>query len=269
MPVPFIRPTLFRTVLLSIFIGIPFVSILLFVGALRAEEQLAYKVVTVRNGGTITGIVRFESAFPKRKKIRVSKDNKACGTRYYSEHFLVNESNKGLQNVLLTVEGISAGKAPLTSSLIEVEQRGCTYIPHFQVAEVKDAGIDIKFFNHDGIFHNVHAIHGDTTLFNIPQFADHTEITQHVGTSGVVRVKCDVHSWMGASVILLRNQPYYAVTDSTGRFTITDVPAGTYTIKGWHEALGTMQKEVTVTANESSFTEFVIRPKKKAKKVGG
>lgn len=231
-----------------------------------ADGKSDYKVITVKDGGTISGVVRFDSAYPKRKKIRVSKDNEACGTKYYSEKFLVNESNKGLANVLVTVEGISAGKAPQPVTKLEVEQKGCTYIPHFQVAEITDAGVELKFFNNDGIFHNVHALHEDTTLFNLPQFGDQLELIQQITTPGVVKVKCDVHSWMGASIILLKDEPYYAVTDSTGHFTITDVPAGTYTLNGWHEALGAMHKEVTVSANETAETEFVIKPKKKKKK---
>lgn len=231
-----------------------------------ADSKSDYKVITVKDGGTVTGVVRFDASYPKRKKIRVSKDNEACGTKYYSEKFLVSESNKGLANVLVTIEGISAGKAPTLVTKVEVEQKGCTYIPHFQVAEISEAGVEMKFFNNDGIFHNVHALHEDTTLFNLPQFGDQLELIQQVTTPGIVRVKCDVHSWMGASVILLKDQPYYAVTDSTGHFTITDIPAGTYTLKGWHEALGNMNKEVTVSANETTETKFVIKPKSKKKK---
>jgi len=231
-----------------------------------ADNQADYKVITVKDGGIITGVVRFDSSYPKRKKLRVTKDNEACGTKYYSERFLVNASNKGLKNVLVTVEGISAGKAPQPVTKLEVEQKGCTYIPHFQVAEITDAGVEIKFFNNDGIFHNVHALHEDTTLFNLPQFGDQPELIQRINISGIIRIKCDVHSWMGASVILLKNEPYFAVTDSTGQFTITDIPAGTYTLKGWHEGLGNMNKEIIVSANETTETEFVIKPKKKKKK---
>ena len=149
-----------RIILLSSLIVPVFVS-----AQEESSSASSYKIIKVTNGGTISGVVRFEDKFPPQKKLRVSKDKAACGGHKLSEKFLVAESNKGLQNVLVTVEGISSGKAPTTVSMIEIEQKGCTYIPHFQVAEVGADGIEIKFFNNDGIFHNVHAQHNDSYFF--------------------------------------------------------------------------------------------------------
>ncbi len=229
-------------------------------------KAAAYKVIEVTNGGSVFGVVRFDSKYPKQKKIRVSKDNETCGTIKRSERFLVSKDSKGLKNVLVTVEGVTAGKAPSPTKMITLEQNGCTYLPHFQVAEIGPDGIDVKLLNEDGIFHNIHTYHEDTTLFNIPHLAIQKEIVKHVTSAGVVNVKCDVHDWMNANIALLKDQPYYAVTDETGSFSIEDIPAGAYTLRAWHEGLGVMEKDLTITAEESSELDFVIKGKKKKKK---
>ena len=54
----------------------------------------------------------------------------------------------------------------------------------------------------------------------------------------MVPVKCNVHAWMNAYVGVLEH-PFFAVTDANGRFSIPQLPPGTYTIETWHERLGT------------------------------
>jgi len=66
---------------------------------------------------------------------------------------------------------------------------------------------------------------------------------------------------MNANVILIKDQPYYSVTDEHGRFSISDVPPGEYTLKAWHEALGVMKKTVTVQEKQASEVDFIISPK--------
>ena len=61
-----------------------------------------------------------------------------------------------------------------------------------------------------------------------------------------IRVRCDVHSWMGA-VWVSHDHPYYAFTDAHGSFALDDVPPGTYTLEAWHETLGTVTHSVTVS----------------------
>ncbi|MCH7878087.1 MAG: carboxypeptidase regulatory-like domain-containing protein [candidate division Zixibacteria bacterium] len=226
----------------------------------------AYKIIEVTDGGSVFGVVRFDTKYPPQKKIRVSKDNETCGTIKLSERFLVSKDNKGLKNVLVTVEGVTSGKAPSPAKSVTLVQNGCTYLPHFQVAEIGADGINIKLLNEDGIFHNVHTYHEDTTLFNVPHLALQKEINQHIAVAGIVKVKCDVHAWMSANIALLKDQPYYAVTDENGSFSIGDIPAGTYTLRAWHEGLPVMEKELTITAEESSEVDFVIKGKKKKKK---
>src|SRR5262249_50881178 len=59
--------------------------------------------------------------------------------------------------------------------------------------------------------------------------------------------ECAVHGWMQGNVVVVDN-PYYALTDENGKFSITDLPPGKYQVKIWHEYLGELTREVTVSA---------------------
>ena len=74
----------------------------------------------------------------------------------------------------------------------------------------------------------------------------------------MVPVKCNVHAWMNAYVGVLEH-PFFAVTDGTGRFSIAQLPAGTYTIEIWHERFGTQTQQVTVAAKDTKDLTFTFK----------
>ncbi|HHZ98873.1 MAG TPA: carboxypeptidase regulatory-like domain-containing protein [Candidatus Marinimicrobia bacterium] len=79
----------------------------------------------------------------------------------------------------------------------------------------------------------------------------------------MVRVKCDVHPWMGAFIGVL-DHPFYSVTDEKGNFEIENLPPGTYTVEAWHERLPAKTVTVTVQADGDATADFVLkRPPKK------
>ena len=60
--------------------------------------------------GSVSGIINFDKAYPKLKRVRVSKDNEVCGNIKKSKNFIVNKENRGLKNVLVTIEGVEGGE---------------------------------------------------------------------------------------------------------------------------------------------------------------
>jgi len=217
------------------------------------------------SGGMVSGVVRFEAEYPKAERVRVTTDNAVCGTHKNKEAFLVSPGNKGLKNVLVTIEGVKEGRRATPTAAVTVEQDGCSYVPHFQVAQLGAEGLSLKVGNKDATLHNIHAYNekGDT-LFNIAQPGGAARsITKTLSEPGVVTVRCDVHSWMSAYIVILKDQPYYAVTDDTGHFSIAEVPPGSYTLRAWHEALGEMKKPVVVGSDGTLNADFVIKPRGK------
>jgi len=59
--------------------------------------------------------------------------------------------------------------------------------------------------------------------------------------------------------IAVFKHPYFVVTKDDGTFDLSNLPPGTYTIKAWHEKLGTASQTITIGANESKVLSFVFK----------
>jgi hypothetical protein len=83
----------------------------------------------------------------------------------------------------------------------------------------------------------------------IYQLANFREPTLLQVTSG------NGHEWMAAYIAVLPH-PWATLTDENGRFTLRNVPLGTHKIYVWHEALGTMARDVRVNGEGSTTADF-------------
>ena len=76
----------------------------------------------------------------------------------------------------------------------------------------------------------------------------------------VFKVKCEVHTWMGAYIGVF-SHPYFAVTSDDGSFKLKNLPAGDYTIEAWHEKYGTQTMKVRVAAAGAATADFKFEGK--------
>ena len=74
----------------------------------------------------------------------------------------------------------------------------------------------------------------------------------------MIRVKCNIHSWMHAFIGVLPH-PYFAVSNDDGIFTIKNLPPGTYTIGVWQEKLGDQEQTVTVAPQGRAEANFTFK----------
>jgi gas vesicle protein len=88
---------------------------------------------------------------------------------------------------------------------------------------------------------DIHAFATKNKEFNIGQPVKglSTERTFEVAEV-MIPVRCDVHKWMGAYVGVV-DHPFFAVTESDGRFELGGLPAGEYVVEAWHEQYGVRQ----------------------------
>ncbi len=211
-------------------------------------------------GGKIEGRIFFKGTPPEPEKIRVSKDPQICGNSKLSEEFVVSTENKGLKNVVILLEGV--GEKP-EATAITIEQSDCVYVPHVQVAT---SGANLTLTNKDRTLHNVHGYllrdEARGTMFNIAQPASKDPASpmstqRRLRRPGVYQIECDVHPWMLSYVVVHDNQ-FYATSDESGHYSISGVPAGTYTVRIWHEGLGTVEKTVTVSEGQTATLDLPI-----------
>ncbi|PYX18808.1 MAG: hypothetical protein DMG87_13520, partial [Acidobacteria bacterium] len=75
-----------------------------------------------------------------------------------------------------------------------------------------------------------------------------------------IPVKCNVHPWMKSYIAVFKH-PYFVMTGKDGSFDLNNLPPGTYTLKAWHEKLGTAAQQITIGASETKTVEFVFKLK--------
>jgi plastocyanin len=142
--------------------------------------------------------------------------------------------------VWLEVTNSRAVKAATRETL---DQRNLSFSPHVLAVRV---GTAVDFPNNDRVFHNVFSFR-DGTKFNLGMYPAGTSKRVVFDTPGVSRVFCDIHPNMAAYIVAV-DTPYYAVSDEGGAFTISGVPAGTYTYHAWRAGAQPLAGSVTVDA---------------------
>ena len=196
--------------------------------------------------GDVKGSISFTGTAPVLKPLLVTRDQAACGTSVPDE--TVEVSKGKLANVVVTVKG--APTQPGTTQVV-IDQQKCQYRPHVQAAA---AGSGLQILNSDPVLHNIHGYLGQVTTFNVAMPMKDQKVNKMLNKPGVVRVKCDVHAWMGAFVVVVDGPA--AVSGADGAFTIKDVPPGTYTVTAWHEKLGEKTAQLTVPASGAATLDF-------------
>jgi plastocyanin len=145
-------------------------------------------------------------------------------------------------------------KAPTKNP--EMNQKNMVFIP--RVLPIL-AGTTVDFLNNDDVLHNVFSPDACADKFNLGQWKK-GEVRSHkynkAGCQSVIL--CKTHPEMEAYVVVLQN-PYYAVTDKDGNFTIKNVPAGKYTLMVWNEKLKADPQTITVTASGKVEVSFMLK----------
>jgi len=95
-------------------------------------------------------------------------------------------------------------------------------------------GSVVEFTNSDDVQHNVFSPSAIAGKFNLGTYAPGATRTVTLDQPGDVRVLCNIHMEMEAHILVL-DTPYFSTVGQDGRYQISDVPAGTYTLKMWYE----------------------------------
>ena len=204
--------------------------------------------------GDITGTVRAEP------KAGSEPSPSAARAAYASRKFKFVErvDYAAMKGFVVYLEG-KIGTQAAPTNVVEVTttriaQQGAVFTPH--VLPVL-AGTTVEWPNNDDIFHNVFS-DSDAKQFDLGLYKNNATAKRVTfDRAGKVDVYCSIHANMHCIVLVLEN-PYFAVTDAAGRYTITNVPPGTYKLKAWHERLPADETEIVVPATGMVTTNFVL-----------
>jgi plastocyanin len=222
--------------------------------ATKPEARLNIDPATA---GTITGVVNFQGTPSVRQEISMDMDP-ACTidmkSASKSEMVIVNAGK--LENVFVYVKsGLENYAMPRPQEPAVINQKGCRYEPH--VLGVM-AGQPIKILNSDRAEHNVHAVAQDNPQWNLSQMPGAAPLEETFNNPELMMpIVCNQHPWMKMYVNVV-GSPFYAVTDAQGRFRISGLPPGDYTIEALHERLGAREAKVHVDAKQSAQVNFAF-----------
>ena len=120
------------------------------------------------------------------------------------------------------------------------------------------AGQTVTFPNHDKIYHNVFSV-SPITSFDLGQYKTidpPKDVT--FDKPGLVPVFCNIHPQMISFVLVLENKSF-AETAKDGKFVITDVPPGRYTINAWKPKTQRVNSEIEVLPGQETVVNFELK----------
>lgn len=166
---------------------------------------------------------------------------------------------KPAAGVVVYFEAADALTRPTSNIVRKVSQRNKAFKPELTV--IPKGGV-VEFPNDDRVFHNVFSL-SKSQRFDLGLYRDGDSRSVTFKRPGVVDVYCNIHPEMKARVKIVPNT-FYAVTDDEGRFSIADVPLGTYTLVAWngtetHTSISIKPKNRRVSVNLALSS----KPKKK------
>jgi hypothetical protein len=217
--------------------------------------------------GTIKGHVQLLGKLPGNPVIRMGMDPMCAklnaGKLTVQETVMVTRDGS-LANTFVSLQG-SFPPAPVPAESVTIDQQGCIYRPRVVGVRV---GQPLQIRNSDDLLHNLHALSARGNSFNISEpKAGMVQQFRLKDEEVMLRIKCDVHSWMTAYVGVVAH-PYFSVSGTDGSFEIANVPPGTYTIRAWHERYGPLTQSVRVQPGGTATVNFAYTGSEKPPAVG-
>jgi hypothetical protein len=232
-------------------------SIVLLAGAALFPAALTGPAAPApRAAGSVSGTVTFTGTPPKMKPIDMSKEP-SCASQHatpVTTQNVVTGPGNSLQYVVVYVSAGDPGGAPATET-VRYDQKGCQYLPHVAVLE---ANQPLEIYNDDQTSHNIHPLATTNAEWNKSQPPGAPPIHTSYAKPEFIPVKCNVHPWMHGYFAVLATARH-AVSGTDGKFNLTGLPPGKYTLTAWHEKFGTQTQDVTITGSETATANFVFK----------
>lgn len=223
-----------------------------------AHSPTAYSGGSIASGGKITGVISFDGTPPGDTAIIVPADQNGCGKPLTVQ--LLARSNGKIANAVVWLTDVRQGKAITSQRRFQLTNDNCAWDPQVQTAVMGGA---LNVVNYDPLAENVFVTNvatGDTVA--LAPFTDDGQVIPYdklLRTPGVLEFSVESRPMSRAWVVVL-DQPYSAITDTHGTFTIDSIPPGIHHIRAWHPMLGIADGTVTVTADGTATANLQFHP---------
>jgi plastocyanin len=152
------------------------------------------------------------------------------------------------------------GSFPKPASLAtkQVAQKDLLFIPALLPIQV---GTKVEFPNLEkDTYHNIFS-YSPAKRFDLGRYRpDEKPVPSQVfDVAGLVTLRCDIHEHM-RGLILVLGTPHFVTTDDSGRFKLTGLPAGHYTLKAWVDSRTTREQAIDLKSGSTLHVDFPGNP---------
>ncbi len=116
----------------------------------------------------------------------------------------------------------------------------------------------VDFPNTDPVFHSAFSV-SPSNPFELGIYGQGRDKFVQFNNPGVVDVSCHIHPFMRAVILVLDN-PFFAVTNDGGHYTIDRVPPGRYTVRTWSADSRPASQPVSVDRTGTTVLDLRIAP---------
>ena len=214
--------------------------------------------------GSLKGEVKYVGAAKAAEELKPDKDVEVCSKNKIFKENLVVGKNGGVANVVIWLKNksgevlaVDPAVAKALPTEVKFDNNGCRFTPHIAVVTTKQT---LNITNSDACGHNSNATPFVNPGFNptIPAggaFAAKLAQPENMP----FKVTCGIHPWMSAWV-MVRDNPFVAVTGDDGKFEIKGIPAGEYDFVFWQEKGGYL-KEISVGGKKITLEKGKLQQK--------
>ena len=216
--------------------------------ALGILGTLACAQVAAAQTGSITGTITTNAKGSA--PVRVTIDQKVCGNELPDDAIVVDSQGR-VANVVVILTGVK--RAAAGEPLVMNER--CRFAPRVQLAR---PNASVRTTSKDPVLHTTQAqSENGRTIFNVALPVPGINISKPIGAAGTVRLNCNTHPWMRGWVIVTDDAA--AISGADGKFTLDNIPPGTYELRVWHEALKGAPQKITVVAGKPTEISFQMK----------
>lgn len=215
--------------------------------------------------GTLSGRFIYDGKAPAPEAITPVKDQEVCGKHPLVDESLVVGPDGGLANVFVWVRTKNVKVAPeyekTANDKVVLDNKDCRFEPHCLSMRTSQQ-LEIK--NDDPVAHNTNVSLATNNPFNgIIEVGKSNDMKLDLAESVPAKVNCNIHTWM-QGFLLVRPDPYFAISDKDGKFQIKDLPAGTeLEFQVWQEKPGYVKK-ATIDGKDAGWKngrfKYTIKP---------
>jgi plastocyanin len=133
-------------------------------------------------------------------------------------------------SVVYLTPAVAVARSALTP--VKIDQVHKAFVPRISVVQV---GTAISFPNSDNIRHSIYSFSAPR-IFTLKLYSGTPSSPVVFDKPGVVVLGCNIHDQMVAWVLVI-DTPYIIHSDADGYATLSNLPAGDYVLRAWHEPL--------------------------------